>query len=205
MKPPALFSVDLSNVPAASCSIIMVSSPLLLHRRCLSSLSLLLLLLFSSYCFLFSLSFSAPPYLPRRDPCLVLLLVLRSQSQSLSLLLSPFFNPPLRPTSQPLSSVVRRWLLVEARPSVTRITRIASKTANNKCFSALRNRRKIRAAVISPRRFPRNGAAAVSRKIVCARFSFIYSRRRRRKKERKEKKRTIVLAPPPLVRALEFV
>ena len=180
----------------------MVSSPLLLHRRCLSSLSLLLLLLFSSYCFLFSLSFSAPPYLPRRDPCLVLLLVLRSQSQSLSLPLSPSFNPHLRPTSQPLSSVVRRWLLVEARPSVTRI---ASKTANNKCFSAPRNRRKIRAAVISPRRFPRNGAAAVSRKIVCARFSFIYSRRRRRKKERKEKKRTIVLAPPPLVRALEFV
>lgn len=74
VKPPALFSVDLSNVPAASCSIIMVSSPLLLHRRCLSSLSLLLLLLFSSYCFLFSLSLlrSAIPStersLPRSPP-----------------------------------------------------------------------------------------------------------------------------------------
>lgn len=84
---------------------------------------------------------------------------------------------------------------VEARPSVTRITRIASKTANNKCFSAPRNRRKIRAAVISPRRFPRNGAAAVSRKIVCARFSFIYSRRRRRKKEKKRKERSFFCSP----------
>lgn len=38
VKPPALFSVDLSNVPAASCSIIMASSPLLLRRQCLSQL-----------------------------------------------------------------------------------------------------------------------------------------------------------------------
>lgn len=38
VKPPALFSVDLSNVPAASCSIIMASSPLLLRRQCLSPL-----------------------------------------------------------------------------------------------------------------------------------------------------------------------
>lgn len=38
MKPPALFSVDLSNVPAAPCSIIMASSPLLLRRQCLSPL-----------------------------------------------------------------------------------------------------------------------------------------------------------------------
>lgn len=38
VKPPALFSVDLSNVPAAPCSIIMASSPLLLRRQCLSPL-----------------------------------------------------------------------------------------------------------------------------------------------------------------------
>lgn len=171
----------------------MVSSPLLLHRRCLSSLSLLLLLLFSSYCFLFSLSFSAPPYLPRRDPCLVLLLVLRSQSQNLSLSLFQSSSPSNFSASLLRCSAVASS--VEARPSVTRITRIASKTANNKCFSAPRNRRKIRAAVISPRRFPRNGAAAVSRKIVCARFSFIYSRRRRRKKEKKRKERSFFCSP----------
>lgn len=128
VKPPALFSVDLSNVPAASCSIIMVSSPLLLHRQCLSSLSLSpsLLLLFSSYCFLFFLS-PLHRILHWRDPCLPVLL---SQSEFLSLSLCL-----LHPTSLS-SSVVRGGFFLSRLGLVTRITRIASKTANNKCFSA---------------------------------------------------------------------
>lgn len=52
VKPPALFSVDLSNVPAASCSIIMASSPLLLRRQCLSPLGPLLSLRLSPTLFL---------------------------------------------------------------------------------------------------------------------------------------------------------
>lgn len=66
VKPPALFSVDLSNVPAASCSIIMASSPLLLRRQCLSQLGpsplllvlaiVLLILRLRPFVLLFSLS-----------------------------------------------------------------------------------------------------------------------------------------------------
>jgi len=136
VKPPALLSVDLSNVPAASCSIIMASSPLLLRRQCLSPLGSSTRLLLSSsssprlhrssYCFLFLFRPSTLVY-PLRVLCLI---------------------APSIPLFCGSSFVVRAWqansifLLsssVHPDAAVTRITRIASKTANNKCFSAHRN------------------------------------------------------------------
>lgn len=137
VKPPALFSVDLSNVPAASCSIIMVSSPLLLRRQCLSPLGP------SSR---FASSSSSP--LPRR----LLILRLRRSSYCFLFLFRPstLAYPPVCTTApfvlllaaRPTNTTSSTFLLSSPGPpdaAVTRITRIVSKTANNKCFSALRN------------------------------------------------------------------
>lgn len=136
VKPPALFSVDLSNVPAASCSIIMVSSPLLLRRQCLSPLGpsprfassssplprrlLILRLRRSSYCFLFLFRPSILAYPPCPTAPFVHFLVSLRTNTADQFHLPPFFASP-------------------PDAAVTRITRIVSKTANNKCFSAPRN------------------------------------------------------------------
>lgn len=80
VKPPALFSVDLSNVPAASCSIIMVSSPLLLRRQYLSTLPSVLVCL-TTRSLLPSFSFFALlllPFISFPPPLFVLLFSLPS-------------------------------------------------------------------------------------------------------------------------------